>query len=1752
MAGFINNIKNSIMFAQADHLVKTENFSKYLSNVKSGKFDIKNEKIKQRFKDCIDNELKQPYTELHILTFQDKLFLANIYPEYMNFDTDPLQLCYISGWNLRNNQEMELIKKFIADNNLYVKFRDSLSYLRYGHYRLNDVEEKNLLSFMKYLKEHGYNPFPETFFEEYSFFTEEMQKKLIDNNLITTELADRLWMHSNFEEETFKILDSIKDISNSYKFWNNLPNNQNFEISYIEWFKKNYTQNKNNFTPLGIPSESFFKNLTRNNFNRFENNQTKEFLDLMIQNKNKVVIRTIFEDEYWDDVISLDYHSMKDIFSEVDIYALDEYRKMDFYDIKNKFMSLYVTSENIKNNDDVDNLYREIIKYIFKEGNWYIIMDLNYQNMKDIFSEADIYALDKYKNSNDYYDSNIKDRIKEQFKNVYIINENIKNKNDVDNLYARIAFNEKEWDSVISLDYRNMNDVFSNVDIYALDKYNNTDIYSIKSRFKSIYVKSENIKNRDDVDNLYKEILKNIFKEGSWDYSIMPLDYHNMKDIFSEADIYALDKYKNSNFINIKEQFKNLYVISENAKSRESIDKLYNIGIKLTFKMGIWNEVSYLDYRNMKDIFSEADIYTLDKYKSFCNENIKSHFIKYYFAEKDIKNIIDVDKIYKETIQLAFKMGIWDEVIRSDYHNMKNIFSEADIYALDKYKSFNIENTESHFIKYYFAEKDIKNIIDVDKIYKETIQLAFKMGIWDEVIRSDYHNMKDIFSEADIYALDKYKNSKASYETDIRKQFISLYIINENIKNKNDVDKLYKEIIKNIFKEGDWDIIIFLDYHDMTDILSKTDVYALDKYKNWDDWHERNISEHFKNLYITSKNIKNIVDVDKIYKEILKIAFKKGTWNAVICSDYHSMNDIFSEADIYALDKYKNIVDDSIKSYFIKFYFDCENVNNIIDVDILYKETIKIAFKEEKWNTVILSDYHNMNDIFTNVDIYALDKYKTLDRNDVKNIFNHYYIENKISIDKINLLCDLIEHLNSSNSVELVNFQGVIFDELLKTDEPIKNFEAIEKIFVKNNIPVFAKIFKCFQILYPNLSKSFEFENQKISPELAKLDFNGTNLEKLSKSFSPDDMRFQVIFNDLFRISLGSNNHSLKEYLKNIENGNTLYISLLSGNMTYNELSYLQKETLDIFIAHLEVLIDNSKYKLNENYDKLSSLDKIKIISQNFKTTSKYDLPDRIVRHFLYFAGINSFEELKNKINNVVISKDKINKERGKRLENTMLTLETGDFIRAVGWESNLINSLNMGNVCNEYLGSIKGTSSSDNTPLDIDFSKIIWKGDNKTSIKSTPTSISYGNHYIIIKPDNKKMIISRDSTGEKDVSYDPDKFEMFKTLADNHYGVRTGISSTDIDYIMIDGDNDISRLKFEIAKNGFYIPVVNIEGNLLYTVSEYNSLKEKMSGLSYYDTENYRLSTEHLYFPGIDKIIADMHEDRERQIAKRSILQSTIKNILSSSNLGIDKINMKPTPDLSDNNVDLIEIGSTSRSTNVPNDSDYDFILKVGKQQAIQNSNAILNKFSECFNPKENNSHTNRFRGKNIDIEGFNAPVDIDISIDQKKNSEIYFSDTSLQDRLNNIKKQYPKDYEAVLANIVYAKELLKKEDCYKPYKSDSSQSGLGGIGVENWVLQNGGSLYSAAKSFYDASADKTFDEFKRVYKVWDFGQNHEPREKNGTLSPFDEYVSDNMAENGYQKMRDVCKKYLEFVKNETFEITQDEQLENDVSMKR
>lgn len=772
-----------------------------------------------------------------------------------------------------------------------------------------------------------------------------------------------------------------------------------------------------------------------------------------------------------------------------------------------------------------------------------------------------------------------------------------------------------------------------------------------------------------------------------------------------------------------------------------------------------------------------------------------------------------------------------------------------------------------------------------------------------------------------------------------------------------------------------------------------------------------------------------------------------------------------------------------------------------------------------------------------------------------------------------------------TNSEEAYKLRDQIVDGALEQDDPLEVFAKIEKIFEKNNLPLFAKIYKCFEILYPNFNKStFNFDkNSRISPDL----LNANPLEKrmayLRRNGSDRDIRMQMVFNDLLRISICSADRSLINYMNNIKVGNDLYLDIVLGKRTFESLTFEEKNVLDIFSSHLEVLQENKTQSKNMTLDNLSLLDKIRVLSKEFSPTDRHSLPDRIIRSFAYYAGFDSFESLNNYIIDSYKKAERLGESNA--IKRQTFSFEDGDLLRCIGNIDALEASLDIGNVCKEFLGPLKGTSDSDMTPLDIDFSLINTANGMKKTIYScisgTPTGFGFGNIYLVTDKNNPNIRITRDNNGNIDTSYDPMKLEVFSTedlsgVNAVRWGARTGYSLvTDVDYIIYkknfeinslkpyneDGTvnyvnqtsdvyDDLIRLKMLLAKKGIYKPVYDFTGKLVFTKKEYDTIRSKLDGISYYKTiteeeKAYPIAdTSLLYFPGIEELAIEMQQDRSKQQERRKIITDKIKEILVSS-LGATQINDTILNDLSQGNIDLLETGSTSRGTNVPRDADYDFMTRVGRND-LKNTYAVIRNLNSSFSPQTNISHDNRFRGKDIKLNGIEEPIDIDISFTQKRDKVDYSTDTCLSDLLRTIEKEYPEQFPLVKANIVYAKKILKAGKAYKSRRSSEAEGGLGGIGVEYWILQNGGSFINAVNSFL-AQAVKDgniipYEEFKDKYQIWDFGKNHEPKEiEIGSLKrivfPYDEFVSCNMSKEGYLKM---TKTLLEFKKKYEIAATQ------------
>ena len=814
---------------------------------------------------------------------------------------------------------------------------------------------------------------------------------------------------------------------------------------------------------------------------------------------------------------------------------------------------------------------------------------------------------------------------------------------------------------------------------------------------------------------------------------------------------------------------------------------------------------------------------------------------------------------------------------------------------------------------------------------------------------------------------------------------------------------------------------------------------------------------------------------------------------------------------------------DSIKNVAYKFRTLCDGVKNettvnegLKRIDLFKDDTPEVEMQKKKR-------------------IYS--ELKKLSSFAIIKSFGEYISKNakQITYDNIKIIIKILYKFEYSNSLELSSFKETLVPLIINQDDPLKAYEKIENLFLKNNIPMFGKVFLCFKILYPEL-KEFDFKNDKISPLLAN-PTQSSQMAVVNKNASLNDIRFQIIFNDLLRIAMRSYNRALREYISNIEYGNKLFWGVKNGLINYNDLDNKSRKVLDAFLQHLEALwerISKSEFSLKD----LSFKEKLEFFCQKFKPTKKYELPDRIIRMVAYQAGISNFQQFKDIMNNSIKEREQISKDRSNALSSgEKFQLKSGDFIRGIGEIGAIESILNNGNVCNEYLGTFTGTSYSDATPLDTDWSLITKDAENiYEQVSETVTGFGFGAIYYVIKSDNPNMKITRNSEGEIiDATYEPDKIEMFRTCSSDHFGARTGVATSDVDYILINervlSEQDISILKNEIVKNGFYIPVVDMSGSLVFSAADYDKLKEKMCGLSYYGSNEYFLS-EHEESKYVNDIKTMLSSNEKLTGEKSRLVYQAIKNAIEdiiideqgNRMIARDKIG----DDIVPGSIEVLETGSSVRGTNVPFDYDYDYVFRLDAEWLYdsEKNTYLINQICKGLNI--NGVSGGDIRGAIATIPGI-GEVKLDITFVKKNDKVDYSTDMALQDRLDTIKNISPAMRDEVVANIILAKLLLKKAGCYSHKRKSELQGGLGGVGVENWILQNGGTLESAAKSFIQAANGKTFDEFKKEYHIHDYGKNH-MYEKNNVY-PYDEFVSGNMNAEGYKKMCDVLQRYLLYV---------------------
>lgn len=703
---------------------------------------------------------------------------------------------------------------------------------------------------------------------------------------------------------------------------------------------------------------------------------------------------------------------------------------------------------------------------------------------------------------------------------------------------------------------------------------------------------------------------------------------------------------------------------------------------------------------------------------------------------------------------------------------------------------------------------------------------------------------------------------------------------------------------------------------------------------------------------------------------------------------------------------------------------------------------------------------------------------------------------------------EVLYAVSKSPSQEVQRILEPLLKMLLEVENPKEAYRKIESIFIKNNLPLVGKIYKIFETLFPKerLNETLQ-GNAILSPYL-----RATGHEK----------RMQTIYTDLLRVHIESDNRSLRHYLAILKAGESA-CAVLDRNEA-EEIPTFELKKIKHFIAKLNTLFANSQLveaqemampegdissgQARETYQQLRASLGVK---DGQKTT------DRIAELFLRPLGYQSIDAVLGAMKTQKSLADSRGRAYVQNAESGHLSIGKGDLLKGIDTQY-LDSVLQNGSVAKEYLGA---SSSSDLTPFDTDLEMVggVKQTTRPVEFAKTVKSMQadrYGDVLVVIK-DRGQWQVTKDRAVD---NYSRNKYELFKSgvVSSDHYGIRTGFASTEIDFLICKTETEQKKLFGEIVKNGYFIPVVDTSGKILFTPQMYDKARQAFAGLEHYDGGAYVVESTTEFDPQwaeVQVVKKELPQIIETVAETSRVIRSKLEAVLREQG-----IHLKESFDTSLLGAELLDTGSTGRHTNTADSFDFDLVLKLDVMDEAK-VNAITAALESALKPQKNQSHDGNGGADIHQLRFFGAtgigpkPVDIDIAFVRKSGLSVYGSHDAVRDKLDNIKTNFGEDeYKTVLANIIVAKEMLKKANVYK--KGRDAEGGLGGIGVENWLLAHGGNLARACEAFkqaaYDGIRRVSLAEFKRRYEINDPGIN-------AKFLKHDNFV-ELLTDDGYDKM--------------------------------
>lgn len=465
------------------------------------------------------------------------------------------------------------------------------------------------------------------------------------------------------------------------------------------------------------------------------------------------------------------------------------------------------------------------------------------------------------------------------------------------------------------------------------------------------------------------------------------------------------------------------------------------------------------------------------------------------------------------------------------------------------------------------------------------------------------------------------------------------------------------------------------------------------------------------------------------------------------------------------------------------------------------------------------------------------------------------------SVDDIMKAMDIDDYISSLGIPDLELFSKELLPQLLplSLEQAKQAAKEIGEIFIANNVPLFERQYLVFERLYFQTGTIFretrfwkELKSRgseaNLSPFLRMLAENVNQLIEEGavdkQNLSNVDAVKMVFWRDLLHIAIDSADQSLISFLTRLRENQAILDHVHVSK--FQNVSDEEAIILTSFFQQIRTIqsqhIKNSKTDVLQNPG-LTLSDQYRQLVELVGSADE-NIVDYLVDKYYSTAEYSTIKEILDRMNEVKslahernLSSLRLLSKQGSSAESQVenrddhhrtLTFAAGDLIKAANID-NCHSILQTGFKSREFLGSEGDTANSDRTPYDADFFRILpsdLQGHEHEIDLQSIIDNHYGGLSFVIR-DRKQFYLSfEDNTNPEEVI---DRYELIpsRLLGQRHYGVRTGIAATEIDAIVINGnltDLQLQQLYFQIANNGFYIPVCDINGRVQFFIEDYQS----------------------------------------------------------------------------------------------------------------------------------------------------------------------------------------------------------------------------------------------------------------------------------------------------------------------------------------